>query len=264
MIIEKLSVHDICKLQEVVPESWDKNLPDLVIKYYDKDYFYAVVAKEGKDIVGFGHNIDFKNTGWLGHILVKDGYKRQGIGKSIVNELIKVGKEMKTINLVATKEGEYLYRSLGFKNDGYYLFYKGIYTKEVSKNIKKIQERDIEYILDIDRKITFEDRREILNSYFKNGYKYENSKGEIEGYYLKGFGQGAVMAINSIAGIELIKFKHSIGDEITVIHEKNLEAIKEINKLDFYFYDKGMRMYYGDKLKWEKEKVFSRGIAYAG
>lgn len=265
-MIRNIEKQDYKEMNHLVPKSWGKNLDELFCFYKDKDYFNGIVVEENNDRIAFGHNILFGESAWLGHILVSDKYRRMGLGSRIVTELIKLSnnKGAKSINLVATKEGEFLYRTLGFKNDEVYLFFKGKYEGIISNNIKKIAEEDFDEILELDRKMTGEDRSCEIQQYLDKGYKYEDVHGNIIGFYLGEFGQGAILAENYIAGIELIKFKHKSSEEVTVIPESNKEGVNFLKKNDFELTNTGMRMYFGEYTNWSKENVFARGKAYTG
>ena len=105
------------------PEGWTDIVPDF--KFYIKNIFCNPIKIIQDDIiVGIGSRILFKDTGWLGHIIVDEGYQNKGIGTYIVEYLRDyLSREGAcTISLIATKSGSQVYGKLGFSKETEYLF----------------------------------------------------------------------------------------------------------------------------------------------
>lgn len=268
MEVRKLREGEIFKVQELVPKEWHVNLIELTKKHYTNKYFYPMAVVEEDDVLAVGNLFMFgdSDSAWLGHILVKTSARRRGIGTLLMKKLIEhaVSKGIKSINLVATKQGEFLYKSLGFKEDRFYYFYKGIFEGKASPFIKQIGEEDRDRIIELDYKITLEARNNMFHEYIFSGYKYQDELGEIRGFFLPKFGQGLVLALDETAGIELIKFKHFKREALTVIPESNKAGIKFLEQEGFELTEKARRMYLGEYTPWLSGCVFGRGTAYTG
>lgn len=265
-MVRDLRISDYDFIQAVVPSYWSKDLKKLAISYEDKNYFNAVVYEEDGEVVGFGNAIIFKESAWLGHIMVKDNYKRKGIGTEIVDYLMEICKnyDVKTINLSASKDGEMLYNTLGFVSEEEYYFYRGKYVGEVSENIMAINEEDIKEICDMDKLITGEDRCDEIKEFILTGYKYIDDNGNMIGFYIKELGEGLIEALSSEAGLELLKLKHSNEETMTVVPESNKVAIEFLEANGFIKYSIGLRMHWGEQSNWKPKCIYSRAKAFIG
>ncbi len=266
MYIRKLKKEEILGMQKLVPDEWHLDLEGLIRRNYHKDFFYPVAAFEGEEVVAAGNLFLFSKSAWLGQILVDKGFRRRGLGTMIMETLISYARDegVESINLVATKQGEFLYKRLGFKSDGYYHFYKGTYNGEIWAAIRPLEDRDLQAALEMDYKVTAETRQTMLRGYLLSGYKYVDDLEQMKGIYLPDFGQGLILALDANAGIELIKFKHFKNEALTVIPDKNEEGMAFLNQAGFKRVDQGARMYLGTYSPWLPELVFGRGTAYTG
>jgi len=101
------------------------NLPTYFIEHLNKDLF-AYVCRKNDEIIGCiflyvsykPSNPSFINgrTGTVMNAYVKENYRKQGIGKKLVESIINKGKELELdyIDLQATEDGCNLYKSIGF------------------------------------------------------------------------------------------------------------------------------------------------------
>ena len=101
------------------------NLPTYFMEHLNKDLF-AYVCRKNDEIIGCiflyvsykPSNPSFINgrTGTVMNAYVKEGYRKQGIGKKLVESIINKGKELELdyIDLQATEDGYNLYKKTGF------------------------------------------------------------------------------------------------------------------------------------------------------
>ena len=101
------------------------NLPTYFMEHLNKDLF-AYVCRKNDEIIGCiflyvsykPSNPSFINgrTGTVMNAYVKEGYRKQGIGKKLVESIINKGKELELdyIDLQATEDGYNLYKNIGF------------------------------------------------------------------------------------------------------------------------------------------------------
>ena len=77
-------------------------------------------------IIGIGTGIVFGNTAWLAHIIVNPEFRRRGIGRKIVIELLNIIKNTgcETVSLIATELGCPIYEKAGFIEQTKYAFFE--------------------------------------------------------------------------------------------------------------------------------------------
>lgn len=117
------------------------NLPTYFMEHLNKDLF-AYVCRNNNEIIGCAFlyvsykpsNPSFIN-GRIGTVMnayVKENYRKQGIGKKLLESLINKGKELDLdyIDLQATEDGYNLYKKIGFvDNSSKYHYMKYLFNK---------------------------------------------------------------------------------------------------------------------------------------
>ena len=112
-------------------------------------------------------------------------------------------------------------------------------------------------ILELDKKISGENRGALLSDYLK-GSKVFVQNNSVAGAYIPDLGEGLIIADTITAGIELMKVKYSVIDK-AVIPSENYAGISFLEQNGFVkIPTKGTRMVYGEDLKWKPDKIFSR------
>lgn len=266
MEIRRLQEQEISMAREILPKSWGNDLPGLFKKNINNKSFHPLGAFREGQIAAYGQAFIFEKTAWLGNINVKSGFREQGIGRSLTEELIDFcwGKGVRSINLIATAMGERLYKKLGFTEDTVYLFYKGACSEEINNFVKKIEPVDQCTILDINYRVTGEVKDSLLTEYLATGYKYLNNDNEITGFFLPEFGNGLILAMDDEAGGELLKYKHLNKIGITVLSEENERGVNFLEDMNFAKISKSKRMYLGEYTCWHPQNTFCRGTTYTG
>jgi GNAT superfamily N-acetyltransferase len=253
-----------CDLEEIKllqPEGWGDIISDFDF-YIKSDFCYPIKTKIDNKIAGVGASIAFENTGWLAHIIVDPGFRKQGIGFRIVEELLRIlqSKSIETCLLLATELGQPVYTKFGFRivtEYAYFNRYLPWSEKPVSKNIIDFCEEYRAQVYELDISISGENRQRLLAHYIETSSVYFNN-GKIEGVYIPALKEGLIYANSVDAGIELMKMKYAKADK-AVLPSDNINGIKFLKQNGFVEADtKGIRMVLGKDVNWKPEKIFSR------
>jgi GNAT superfamily N-acetyltransferase len=268
--IRQLLKSEINLLKNFPPEDWNIDLPGFISFHFGYKYFYPIVAEENNKIVGFGNGILNSAVGWLGNILVPPEYRRRGIGYQITKHLVNYfnNKGCTGQLLIASEMGKNIYKKIGFEISSAYHFFNAesnpqAYERNI--NIKKIKEDDFLLFKKLDAEATGEKRYEFIKRFLPAGwvYKKERSK-NIEGVYLPDLGSGLIFAKNPEAGLELLKFKLSLGKTRTVIPSENKIALNFLITKGCQPYSTAPRMVLGKEVSWQPKYIFNRAAGYCG
>jgi len=224
---------------------------------------------DGREPIGFGNMMVFGAVCWIGNIVVSEKHRKKGLGTKITEYLVQKGLELGavTFNLVATEMGQSIYRKLGFETECMYEFYKleiALLKSKPSKKIRAANTSDMGEIINLDYKITHERRDEMIHLFRDSIHIIQEPGGKLEGYYLRGLGEGFIAAENFESGIDLLKVKLAYGDKKVVVPSMN---VKTRDFLIQYGFKKSMdlpRMTLGEKCNWKPDHIFSRGTGYCG
>lgn len=163
-----------------------------------------------------GCGISFKNTAWLGHVIVQEEYQNLGIGTFIVDYLCRYlkNKGARSISLITTPGGYSFYRKQGFNLETEYIFLGQNRELEgtVSPKIDQLPKEDHFEVISLDKQVSGEDRSVILKDKLSNTYLYRD-EGKIQGYYIPDLGEGLIIAQEVHSGLELMKFRYKKEDK---------------------------------------------------
>jgi len=261
MRFESVTRDDLEKIRFLQPDGWSDIVPEFEA-YLNSDFCFPVKAEIENRIVGVGAAIALETTGWLAHIIVDTDQRNRGIGFKIVEELVRILREMgiNTFLLIATALGKNVYLKAGFRVVTEYIFFKRENPwigYPLSGNILPYSEFYFETIMSIDREICGENREALLKEKTSNSLLFIN-EGKLQGYYIPGIGEGLIVADNERAGIELMKIKYANADK-AVIPVENTVGIRFLKENGFLETEtKGTRMILGDDIVWKPEMIFSR------
>jgi GNAT superfamily N-acetyltransferase len=251
---ELSDTNDIGHLQ---PEGWLPIQP--YYKFYTiHDFCYPIKCIVHNKIVGVGSAIVHDQTGWLAHIIVDKDYRNQGIGTVITETLMnQLSPFAKTMHLLATPLGEPVYHKLGFKKDTAYVFLRDGKTEWVeNRTIQAFQSKYKESLLRLDKFVSGENRARLLELHLE-GAKIIVESGEVVGVFLRELGEGLVIALSEQAGEYLLGLKHS-NISYASFPMENEAAAKFLLNHGFVEFRKAIRMYYGEKINWQPDKLFGR------
>lgn len=265
MEIRTIQDGEIDGAQSLIPERWNADIRHLVMRHRGSPSFYPLIAIDNSTVMAYGQAFVFDKTAWLGNIIVESGYRRKGIGQALTQELVRYSfeKRVSTIHLAATEMGEPMYRKLGFMTDTLFLHYNGSSKGQVCRHIRPMSSADRDTVLDISYRVTGEARDSLLLEHLAEGHVYYRG-GEITGFFLPGFGNGMVLALDDEAGRELLRFKHRDPLASSVLSEENEAGIDFLESMKLSGRKASTRMYLGEYTPWYPERTFSRGTSYTG
>lgn len=259
MKIDLLQPSDIPQLHILQPDGWTPIVP--YYEFYTQTYYcHPVKCVVDNQMAGIGSSIEHKGTAWLAHIIVRQDFRRQGIGKAITSALMDnlvKRRRVRSIHLVATPMGEPLYQHLGFRSLSEYVFLRGGKTTgDPEISLETYHSGYREAGLAMDRDTTSEDRRDLLEPHWKHACFTKNGN-EITGFYMPGLGEGFIVATTPEAGLALLRRKHTSGAP-GVIPEENRLGIACLEANGFVEYRRGVRMAYGQPISWHPERIYGR------
>lgn len=256
--LEQINTDDLPSIELLQPEGWSPIGPAFQF-YVQSDFCFPVKYIIDGKIAGVGATIVFGQTAWLAHIIVVPALRNQGIGTSFVRAMVDSLKNIScsTILLLATPLGEAVYKKLGFVKEMDYLFLKGGVMKVDPENILPADASFHQQILDLDRRISGEDRSKLLIPHLTETKIIADQK-QVTGFYAPTLVDGMIVAENTQAGRSLLTLKH-VGQTIrAVLPEVNKDGIGFLTQHGFAQYLTGSRMYLGKKLEWKPEKIYNR------
>ncbi|MFC2133661.1 GNAT family N-acetyltransferase [Bacteroidota bacterium] len=260
--ITELLYSDVDQIRYLQPKGWG-DITFFFRMYTRCDFCCPIAAVKNGKIIGVGTGIQNDDTGWIAHIIVSPEYYKKGIGGKLTEHVMHNLEEKgcKTQLLIATQMGEKLYEKLGFKTSCVYDFYepKKLENNFQSKEIRQLRKEDYEQIIEIDRKVSGEERECMLKMYDIYGKVYEDPDvKKIRGYFFPILGEGMIIATDDEAGLELLRYKHSRRLSKTTIPESNKTAAEFMESSGFKKVLSAPRMVFGKEVNWKPEYVYSR------
>ena len=133
----------------------------------------CMLAECGKKIIGTTTAINYSNQiAWIGMVLVDKEYRRQGVSKSLLTNILKKFEPFQSIKLDATPEGQRVYKRFDFKDE--YLVTR--MTTASVKNLwyddddilpEPIQLKQIEEVIALDELVFGANRKQLIESLIK-------------------------------------------------------------------------------------------------
>ncbi|UCG28879.1 MAG: GNAT family N-acetyltransferase [Bacteroidales bacterium] len=268
-VIRPYDSEDFSTITNLFPPEWNFDFGEFIALFHKSGFFRGYTLQVKDNPAGFGNLFVFGPVCWIGNIVVSREYRNRGLGTMITRFLIKKGESMgaETFNLVATEQGEYIYRKLGFTTELKYGFYSrrgNMPETNVSGFIRDATIRDLKGISDITLEITSENREEMIRMFLHETKLVFSKSEELKGFYIRRPGNGLIVSSEPGFGTELLKYKIESGDQMVVIPENNIHAKDFLIRNGF---EKNMelpRMTKGAKCIWKPECIFSRGTGYFG
>jgi ribosomal protein S18 acetylase RimI-like enzyme len=255
--IRSFDLSDINDISHLQPEGWLPIQP--YYHFYTRHNFcYPIKCVAHNKIVGIGSAIVHDHTGWLAHIIVDKDYRNQGIGTVITETLMnQLGPLVRTMHLLATPLGEPVYHKLGFQKDTAYVFLRDGKTEvNLGQQIKAFEPKFKDSVLRLDNIVSGENRGRLLEPHLEHA-KIIVESGDVIGIFIRELGEGLVMALTQEAGEALLAMKHSDSAYASFPMENEVAAKFLVNH-GFVEFRKAIRMYYGEKIHWQPDKLFGR------
>lgn len=260
MNIFPFTLPDLERISALQPADWNDIVPNM--RFYINSPFCEPIKLEIDDIIaGVGASILHRDTAWLAHIIVHPEYRNRGLGTIITQALMDNLKDrgFKTIMLVATPLGAYVYKKLGFEIESEYVFLKdGHISRELSPDVQIIQFTH-DYrgaVLQMDREIYGEDRSMLLENNLRHAMLYLQDD-VLTGCYFPTLQEGLILAETKQAGLDLITLRSRTINRIVVPME-NTVAIDFLQQNGYQEWRRGTRMRLGEPLAWQPEKIYGR------
>ena len=175
-------------------EGWDYDLVD-VERILEIDPEDSVTAVSGREIVGGITVACHEGRGVLGHVVVRHGWRKKGIGKDMMIRVIEKleAKGIAIIELYSVPHAVEFYRQLGFRKIGDLMIFVGsirtpIATTPSMAEIGDLTAQDLESVKGLDRKIAGFERGNIIEKLMLPNLGH--SVGLFEGSRLVGFALG--------------------------------------------------------------------------
>ncbi|HWA98841.1 MAG TPA: GNAT family N-acetyltransferase [Pirellulales bacterium] len=131
----------------------------------------AFVAVAASQVIGTTMVCRFERAGWVAMVLVDERFRRQGIGRRLVEHALRLADEagIETLALDATPLGRPLYEQLGFTVESEFSRYIGQPKLEAEGDgfvMRPIDAADLDAIVAIDRHAIGCDRRRLFERWF--------------------------------------------------------------------------------------------------
>ncbi len=269
MELPLLEEKDLPAIRKIQPTDWNDIIP-VFRAHLGQDYFYAIKVMEGDRLAGIGELISNQHSAWLGNIVVGDAFQGRGIGSQITGQLMQKGlNQAQNLFLLATPAGEKIYRKLGFRENGKYLFFKKLDPTrtndfEPDHSIEPYHPKYADQILQMDQKAMGENRRQVLMRFLDNARVFVKRPGIIGGFYLPDLGEGLIIAENATAGLALFQLRVQNGLKAVVVPEQNRWMIDHLELQGYEFFREAFQMYFGKEKNWRPEMVYGRVGGYLG
>ena len=178
---------------------------------------YILGLDETGRALGVGFGLGFRQTGWLGHLVVRPEARGQGLGSRLFTELVERLKQAGRwpIYLTATEMGAPIYAKFGFVEDIGLTRWEIPETGQIKVDtswaahpdirVFQIKEDDLPEIAEFDTLRFGDDRGDMLALFYRlypeNGRLARRSDGRLAGYVLGGtLGLGPFVAEADAAG----------------------------------------------------------------
>ncbi len=259
-------------------EQWDDTRNDIKRMFsYEPDGCF--IAEVNYEPVGHVFSISYGRLGWIGLLIVKAEYRRNGVGtlltKKAINYLLDCG--VKTIRLEAVPTITNLYRKLGFVDKYYSLRFIGVSRKIVSLSsyyVKTLKKEELVKLAKFDAGYFGANRTKVLSGLHQNNpqlcfVSYTDAK--IVGYLMcrkteTGYKIGPWVCNPEnpqVARKLLIECMETITHNAKLyvgVPAVNKAAVEILQDFDFEQYSKSVRMFFGKKLETESVNgVFAIG-----
>lgn len=170
---------------------------DSLRRYLEIQTSYALVAREGTEIVGFGATIDYGPFAYIGLMAAHPKVQRRGAGGMILDEILAwlASRRCPTILLDASPAGVHLYEKHGFSHSDVTYSMSLVNAGRSASNqkipnekflLKGDREKEFADLVTFDRPFFGADRGSLLRSYFEDDPRRflvsRNASGRINGY----------------------------------------------------------------------------------
>lgn len=260
MLFEPFLPADLALLKPLEPEGWG-NLEPRFAFFLDHDFCSPWKIRAGDQLAAVGAAILFKGSAWLACIITHPGFRHRGLGKEMTVHLAGQVKRhaVHSIQLIATDMGFPLYRQLGFELLEEYLhFARGADMAAPGEvlGLHPLEDKHLEGVLNLDRKLSGEDRRTLLWSHREDAFVY-NWEDKLRGFYFPRLGEGLIVAEDAEAGLALLQHR-AAGRDHAAVPLSNTAALSWLRSHGWKELRTSRRMYLGNKPDWLPTSMYNR------
>lgn len=232
------------------------------LAYEPEGCFMAEV--DGKQ-AGHVFSISYGKLGWIGLVIVKALYRRQGIATMLTQKAIDylAHRGVETIKLEAVAEVANLYRKLGFADEYHSIRFARIGKIAVnlpSQRLQPMKEEELEEIAEFDAQYFGANRLKVLEGLFRDypGYCFVSKRtNRVAGYIMarkttRGFWLGPWVCdpqhLNTAAKLLSICMVSLGGNDVELrigTPSVNANAVQILQSLKFNEVSKSIRMFHG-------------------
>lgn len=268
--IRQLRESDIPFVHQMVrTEQWNITKEDL-LRLLDYEPMGCFLAEIEGHSVGHVFSIGYQRLGWIGMLIVKNQYRRMGIGEALMLKakqyLQSIGTQ--TIKLDAVPEISELYRRIGFADEYDSLRFQGRAGRAHNPRVGRqkasnFRQEMIERIAEFDARYFGANRERVLRKLyeaFPDLCFVVTSKSEVSGYIMcrkadSGYNLGPWVCVpkDKIAAVHLLATCLNQIDTKELVYigvpERNQSAQRILRRFGFSQYSKATRMSYGQQLQ---------------
>ncbi|OLS26725.1 MAG: hypothetical protein HeimC3_08270 [Candidatus Heimdallarchaeota archaeon LC_3] len=255
-----------CKAMGFEEEEIQNDMISSVKMFYGHNNFIGIGIKKSteKDYVGFGSLIPYKNTAWIPYVGIEPAIQKQGLGRLIMDQLIKIAlkNNWETIELCASDAGISLYNNLGFTNDYKASIYKIVNCSENPSENLNVSNTFPEWIYSLDKEVLGTNRKNIFHIHKYNQLTIISK--ENEGYgIIYGKRIGPVIANYPELAKDIFKTAIKHGAETVVLVEKDNAKTDFFSFMELELVISTRKMTYGKALLQDVKRIFGlRSLAY--
>jgi len=240
-------------------EGWNQTEKDWHLMF-DNQSNICLVAESSQKVIGTATAINYANLAtWIGMVLVDKEFRKKGVGRMLVTNIIEKLKGFRSVKLDATPAGQPLYEKLGFIEER--VLYRMTNPSFQSAGKEKfdlapepVYQNDLDEIIKFDRSIFGADRTYLLKTILHNnpGKAFlVKQNGKVTGYIMGRIGIkanyiGPVFAFNTTDAEALIfKALESLNNQpVTLdVQEDKSELVKWLELIGFVRQRQFVRMY---------------------
>ncbi len=260
MTIEPFTLEDIeFDLAELEPADWDF-MAARIRWHLGTPYAICIKSIFGEALVsGMGTAIAHNGSGWIGERLMIPRFRSAELEGELLTALIREleMKECHTQFALVDEASVQVFLAQGFRDQGAYVHYAG--GKCEAPTLDEVELCEPHHsmgILRIDKLASGEDRRVLISEHFYASRIFVN-KGKVQGNYMVLLGEGHVVAENTFAGLELLRWHlpHVTG---VWLPEANAVALEFLQDRNYTEQGRTMRMVRGAELPWRPDMVYAR------
>lgn len=258
--IEPFALEDLeFDLAELEPADWDA-MAARIRWHLSTDYAVALKTIFGEALIsGLGLAIAHNGSGWIGDRLMHPRFRGPELEGHLLTALLKEleARDCSTQSVLAAEASIAVFEAQGFVPEGYYVTYGGGQCEVPTLDEVELCEPHHSLgILRLDKLASGEDRRTLISEHFYASRIFVN-KGKVQGNYMVLLGEGLILAENTFAGEELLRWHLPHVEEIT-LPEWNTAAIDFLQLRKYTEVRRVLRMVRGPKLPWRPEMVWGR------